>query len=112
MYSRSEVITKHAPCVSDICWNDQRRSITVGHWSRSLTPLEYQILISLRHGKAVSYTQLALNVYHCPMDKKVREMIDKHVDKIRGKLRGLGFFVYCIHGYGYILLPDDGWDEE
>ena len=111
MYSRSELATKPEPCVSDIRWSDQRRSITVGRRSIGLTPLEYQLLLSLQHGKAVTYAQLAMNVYQCSMDKKVREMIDKHIDKIRGKLRGLGFFVYCIHGYGYILLPDDCWDE-
>lgn len=111
MYIYSELETKQQPRVSDIRWNDQRRNITVGHRSISLTPLEYQILFVLRHGRAVNYAQLALEVYHCSMDKKVREMVDKHIDKIRGKLRGLGFFVYCIHGYGYILLPDDCWDE-
>lgn len=111
MYSRSEVATKQMPRVSDIRWNDQRRSIMVGRRSVSLTPLEYQMLFSLQQGKAVTYTQLAFEVYRCSMDKKVREMIDKHIDKIRGKLRGLGFFVYCIHGYGYILLPDACWEE-
>lgn len=111
MYNRSEIATKQMPSVSDIHWNDQRRCITVARRSISLTPLEYQMLFVLKHGKAVNYTQLAFHVYHCVMDKKVREMIDKHIDKIRGKLRGLGFFVYCIHGYGYILLPDDCWNH-
>ena len=111
MYSRSELAPKQVPCVSDIRWSDQRRSITVGCRSIALTPLEYQLLLLLQHGTAVTYAHLAQGVYRCSMDKKVREMIDKHIDKIRGKLRGLGFFVYCIHGYGYILMPDDGWDE-
>ncbi len=111
MYSRLEVAPKRVPCVSDIRWSEQGRSISVGRRSISLTPLEYQLLFSLQHGKAVNYARLAFNVYGCAMDKKVREMIDKHIDKIRGKLRGLGFFVYCIHGYGYILLPDECWDE-
>jgi DNA-binding response OmpR family regulator len=111
MYSRSELAPKQVPCVSDIRWSDQRRSITIGRRSISLTPLEYQLLFSLQHGTAVTYAQLAQGVYRCSMDKKVREMIDKHIDKIRGKLRGLGFFVYCIQVYGYILLPDESWDE-
>ncbi|SRR5258706_6287162 len=112
MYSRSELITKSAPCVSDIRWSEQRRSITIGRRSIILTPLEYQLLYALHHGKAVNYAQLASNVYGCSMDKKVREMIDKHIDKVRGKLRGMGFYVYCIHGYGYILLADEWWDED
>lgn len=110
MYNRVELITKRPPSLSNIRWNDQRRGISVGCWSISLTPLEYQILASLRHGNAIKYTRLAKHVYHCSMDKKIRELIDKHVDNIRGKLLGLGFSIYCIHGYGYILLPDDNWE--
>ena len=112
MFTYSKLTTRRQPHVSEIRWDDQRRTIAVNHRSLSLTPLEYQILFALRSGKAVHYTQLATQVYRCDMDKKVREIMDKHMDKIRGKLRGLGFFVYCIHGYGYILLPDHCWDEE
>lgn len=113
MYNRSELIMKRTPDVSDISWNDQQRCISVGRRSIFLTPLEYRILTSLRHGNAIKYAQLAWHIYHCSMDRKVREVIDKHVDNIRGKLLGLGFSVYCIHGYGYILLPDDDdWDED
>ena len=40
------------------------------------------------------------------MDEKARLTMDKHVERIRGKLRGTGIYLYCVLGYGYLLLPE------
>jgi hypothetical protein len=44
--------------------------------------------------------------YRYQVDDRVRSMMDKHIDRIRNKLRGTGFYVYCVLGYGYLLLPE------
>jgi DNA-binding response OmpR family regulator len=46
-------------------------------------------------------------MYNCEVDPQVREMIDKHIDRLRRKLRNTGLYVYCILGYGYLLLNVD-----
>jgi hypothetical protein len=46
------------------------------------------LLRSLQHGRAINYAQLAQSVYRCGMDKKVRAVLDKRIDKIRGKCAG------------------------
>jgi DNA-binding response OmpR family regulator len=44
--------------------------------------------------------------YQYKVDSRVRTMMDKHIDRIRSKLRGTGIYIYCVLGYGYLLLPD------
>ena len=87
-------------------WDGGQRTVTIGEKTVALTPLQYRLLFLLREGVAVSYADLAQMVYHCPLDEKVRVMMDKQVDRIRKKLRGTGVYVYCVLGYGYLLLDE------
>lgn len=89
-----------------IQWSDERHSITIGRALISLTATEYRLLLPLKESRAVSYAELAYKTYGRELDKKTRTMMDKHVDRIRGKLRGTGVYVYCVLGYGYFLLPE------
>ncbi len=98
---------EHTVHVSDIQWNTEQLSIKIMHTAIKLTKAEYKLLFSLRTGTPVTYTSLAKQVYNYPeMDDKIRLMLDKHVDRVRGKLRGTGIYIYCVLGYGYLLLPE------
>ncbi len=92
--------------VSDIQWNSEQHSIKAGHTLVPLTITEYRLLFPLRSGTPVTYADLAWMAYHYKVDSRVRTMMDKHIDRIRGKLRGTGVYVYCVLGYGYLLLPE------
>ncbi|EFH84182.1 response regulator transcription factor [Ktedonobacter racemifer] len=92
--------------VKDMAWDLERRAVTIGDTTIVLTSTEYRLLFSLRHGNPVTYANLALMAYNCKMDTKVRMMMDKHIDRIRSKLRGTGIYVYCVNTYGYLLLPE------
>ena len=92
--------------LKNIRWNAEKHTIVISNRVVALTYTEYQLLLPLRSGTPVTYSELALAVYNCQVDSKVRTMLDKHVDRIRRKLRGKGFYVYCILGYGYMLSPE------
>ncbi|HLZ60412.1 MAG TPA: hypothetical protein VKR06_26000 [Ktedonosporobacter sp.] len=93
-------------CVRDTVWNTERHTITIGDMTVMLTATEYRLLFPLRHGIPVTYSDLARVAYDYSIDDKVRTMMDKHIDRIRGKLRGTGIYVYCVLSYGYLLLPE------
>src|SRR6266568_6027168 len=97
--------------VSDIQWNSQQRNIRIGQTTIRFTPAEFRLLSPLRHGQPVTYGHLALEAYGYTVDRKVREMMDKHIDRIRGKLEGLGVYIYCVLGYGYVLMPTMPYEE-
>ncbi|GCE03492.1 helix-turn-helix domain-containing protein [Dictyobacter aurantiacus] len=92
--------------IKDIRWYNEQHSIIIQGRIVKLTMKEYQLLFPLRQGKPITYAQLAMSVYGCSLDGKVRLMMDKHIDRIRGKLRGRGLYIYCVLNYGYVLLPE------
>ena len=89
-----------------IQWNAKRRTLVIGERTVALTPTEYQLLFALRNGVPMTYKDLVQTVYNCTLDEKVRLMLDKHIDRIRGKLRGTGVYVYCVLTYGYLLFHE------
>ena len=99
--------------VSDIQWNAERHCVRIGRTVIRLTETEYRLLFALRRGEAVTYAQMAWQVYNYRMvDMKMRLTMDKHIDRTRGKLRGTGIYIYCVLGYGYLLLPELSPGEE
>lgn len=92
--------------VSNVRWNAEQRTLTIGDMTVILTPVQYHLLLPLQHGSPVTYASLARHAYGCAIDKKVRKMIDKHIDRVRDKLRGTGIYIYCVLNYGYVLLTE------
>lgn len=92
--------------IEDIQWNDKQHTIIIGDITVTLTPTEYSLLYPLRNGMPIAYADLAMMAYHYTADEKVRTMMDKHIDRIRSKLRSTGIYVYCVLNYGYLLLPE------
>jgi DNA-binding response OmpR family regulator len=80
--------------------------ITIGDINVCLTMTEFSLLFPLRYGTPTTYAELAEIAYSYAADEKVRVMMDKHIDRIRSKLRGTGIYIYCILNYGYLLLPE------
>ncbi len=97
--------------VEDLRWSHSDRAIVVKNRSIEFTRTEFSLLAPLCSGRPVTYADLATRAYGYLVDAKVRAMMDKHIDRIRGKLRGSGIYVYCILGYGYVLLPEVFLDE-
>ena len=95
---------------SDIQWDTERRTIKIGEMTIGLTATEFRLLFPLRHGVPMAYVDLAREAYQYRLDEKVRKMMDKHIDRIRGKLTGSGIYVYCVLGYGYLLFLEKPFD--
>lgn len=95
--------------IKGIQWIVSQRIVCIEPWTIRFTPTEYRLLFPLRHGSPMTYAQLATDAYGCSIDARVREVIDKHIDHIRVKLEGSGLYVYCVLGYGYVLLPTEEW---
>jgi DNA-binding response OmpR family regulator len=93
-------------------WDAKRRTVTIGGVTVPLTQIQYRLLFPLRQGVPVTYADLAQMAYQCALDDKVREMLDKHIDRVRRKLRGTGVSIYCVLGYGYLLLDELVSSEE
>lgn len=92
--------------IEDIEWDTPRHSLIIQGVKIKLTKTEYRLLYPLRYGSPLTYGDLARIVYNCSIDRLTRMMIDKHVNRIRSKLRNSGIYIYCILGYGYMLLDD------
>ena len=86
--------------------DDEHRTITIGDVTIALTSTQYRFIFPLLYGVPVTYADLARIVYGCVVDEKVRMMMDKHIDRIRGKLRGTGVYIYCVLNYGYLLFEE------
>lgn len=85
--------------------NDEIRALIVDSILVRFTPKEYHLILLLLPGLPMPDTRLAVEVYSCnQMDSSLRECLDKHIDKIRSKLRPSDLDVYRIAKYGYILL--------
>jgi DNA-binding response OmpR family regulator len=106
-----QVRSENTLSVKDIKWNVEKRTILIKNRMVALTSTEFQLLYPLRYGTPVTYADLAFMVYRCGMDSKVRVMLDKHIDRMRSKLRGTGIYIYCVLGYGYMIFPED-WSDE
>src|SRR5260370_15844826 len=90
--------------IKDVQWNTHQHTIIVRHRMVQLTATEYRLLFPLRHVGPVTYSDLADIVYNCPVAEKGRIMLDKHIDRSRGKVRGARIYVYCVLSYGYLRL--------
>jgi DNA-binding response OmpR family regulator len=93
--------------IEEIEWNTPRHALIIQGVTIKLTKTEYRLLSPFRDGSPLTYEELACLAYNCPADKYTRMMIDKHIDRIRSKLRHSGMYVYCILDYGYLLLYED-----
>ena len=83
--------------------NDETRTLVVDNQVVQFTPTEYRLLLPLLQGQPLSDTELAQAAFSRGIDTLVRESLDKHIDKIRGKLEPVGLSIYRLRRYGYLL---------
>ena len=98
--------------IKEIEWDPPHHSLNIQGVKIKFTKTEYRLLYPLRHGSPLTYEELAQIVYNCALDWHTHMMIDKHIDRIRRKLRESGLYIYCILGYGYLLLNDHSQEEK
>ncbi len=91
----------------DIQWDEAKHALMIRGRRIALTKTEYRLLFPLRHCLPITYADLSFIVYNCSVDEKVRAMMDKHIDRIRDKLRGTGIYIYCVLSYGYMLFSEN-----
>lgn len=83
--------------------NDASRTLIVNNLVAQFTPTEYRLLLALLQTQPLSDKDLAQIAFSREIDSLVRESLNKHMDKIRGKLQPLGLSVYRLRGYGYLI---------
>src|SRR5713226_7971777 len=76
--------------------NDESSVFVVDSLLVRFTPTEYRLLVPLLEGLPVSDIDLVREAFSCKVDTWVREGLDKHIYKIRSKLRPLGLNVHRI----------------
>ncbi|MBV9688689.1 MAG: helix-turn-helix domain-containing protein [Ktedonobacteraceae bacterium] len=87
---------------------DSHRVLLIDSTLVRFTPTEYELVTTLfeQSGKPVPFEQLVHRAFHCELDHDMRRLLDKHLDRIRSKLRPFSIGIYCIVRYGYILLSE------
>ena len=88
---------------------NQYRLILIDGSPVRFTPLEYQLvgLLLACCGRPVSFDGLAQVAFGRDADTSTRRALEKHVDRIRSKLRPFSLTVPYVTNYGYVLLHDD-----
>lgn len=83
--------------------NNETRTLIIDNQVVHFTPTEYRLLLPLLQGLPLSDIELAQAAFSRDIDKFVRESLDKHIDKIRGKIESLGLSIYRLRRYGFVL---------
>ena len=55
-------------------------------------------------GAPVSFDALTHAAFDRDADPEARQALEKHMDRLRSKLRPYGAALPCVMGYGYLLL--------
>ena len=83
----------------------QARVLITDQQQVRLSPTEYRIVVALLHGQPVTDQELTQAVFAADDDFSTREVIEKHIDKIRRKLKRehLPFSIRRLPLNGYVL---------
>jgi len=89
---------------------DQHRLLFIRSTPVRFTPLEYGLMQQFveHFGMPLSYAVLARTAFGRSSTAETRLALEKHIDRLRSKVRPLGLTLPCVTGYGYVLL----WDDE
>jgi DNA-binding response OmpR family regulator len=89
--------------------HDHYRLLLIDGSPVRFTPLEYRLVRLLLEcsGTPIHFDGLAHAAFGRDADLSTRRALEKHVDRIRSKLRPFGLAVPYVTNYGYVLLHDD-----
>lgn len=93
---------------------DANRTLLIDRNLIQFTPTEYRLVVPLLNGQAITDRELAWYALQAAyphmgperkaeLDKWVKGNLEKHIDKIRGKLQAVSLDVHRIVRVGYIL---------
>ena len=102
-------VTAHAqdaPQPAPVRLYHEQRVLAIGGAPVRLTPLEYRLMALLARwpGAPVSFDALTHAAFDRDADPEARQALEKHMDRLRSKLRPYGVILPCVMGYGYLLL--------
>ena len=86
--------------------NDECRIVVIDGIVIKFTPTQYRLLVLLLEGRPVADAQLLRATLTCGEDSPISRVLEKHIEKIRSKLRLYGLTIHRIAKYGYLLLAD------
>ena len=96
------------PAVSShsIQCSDESRVLAVDARAMKFSPIEYRLLKLLLEEQPVPILDrdLVQAGFSCRMNSSSRENLDKHIDKIRSKLRPSGLNIHRVTGYDMFYL--------
>lgn len=99
-------------------WEPQTRTVVFTHTHRSRrqsvrwTITEYRLFVLLADGLPTTYDEFANELYQSASDPAIRAALDKHIDRMRRKLRGTGLTIRTILTYGYLLMDEQRDESE
>lgn len=90
--------------------HEQQRLLLIDGNPVRFTPLEYRVmqLLVAHFGIPVPLDTLARAAFDSVATPATRRALDKHIDRIRSKLRSVGLNAAYVNNYGYVLLPEVG----
>lgn len=101
-----ELQTTELPCGLRIRRNDENRVVIIGDNLAVFTPTEYRLLTVLLDGDITTDATLVAEVFHCgEMDKAMRNLLKKHIENVKGKLKTVSLDLYRVYRTGYVLMP-------
>ena len=85
---------------------DELRTLLVDERAVRFTPLEYQLVqLLLDHlGRLVTYDELTQAAFATPDSVVSRAALEKHLDRIRSKVRTIGLDLPGVTNYGCLLI--------
>ncbi|HEV2236612.1 MAG TPA: winged helix-turn-helix domain-containing protein [Ktedonobacterales bacterium] len=85
---------------------DEHRLLLIDGNPVRFTPLEYRLIrLLLDHaGIPVPFDDLTRAAFQQDADLSTRRALDKHIDRLRSKLRPVGLTLAHVSRYGYVLL--------
>ena len=103
----SSLFTSYPPVGSHrVQCSDESRVLAIDSMVMKFSPIEYRLIKLLLERQPVPILdeKLMQAGFSCEMNSSARENLDKHIDKIRSKLRPSGLNIHRVTGYGYVLL--------
>lgn len=92
----------------DIKRNDAQRLLLINDIPIQFSPLEYRVMLALiaRNGVPVSFETLTRAASWPGESPCSRMALERHIDRIRQKLRVCGAEIRGVTGYGCVLLAE------
>jgi DNA-binding response OmpR family regulator len=90
--------------------DDEHATVIVDNCLLRFTPTEYKLVRLLLTDSVVPEASLFAALSLQKTDKTAAKLLTKYINKIRGKLAAHGVCLSRVHGYGYMLLPNQEED--